>query len=118
MHAYYALGTAIPRASIARATILITKINPSSTSPAAHACRFQSSYGATAYLKIISGSDAVGWFQPTASLPEMIFRYAVAPYEDWNRQAWAAGLVLLGLILVINIVARAILARGIAVPRA
>jgi phosphate transport system permease protein len=59
-----------------------------------------------------------GWNQPTASLPEMIFRYAVAPYEDWNRQAWAAGLVLLGLILVINIVARAILARGISVPRA
>src|SRR6266436_4886553 len=59
-----------------------------------------------------------GWNQPTASLPEMIFRYAVAPYEDWNRQAWAAGLVLLGLILVINIIARAILARGIAVPRA
>jgi len=59
-----------------------------------------------------------GWTQPTASLPVMIFTYAVAPYEDWHRQAWAAGLVLLGLILVINIVARAILARGIAVPRA
>jgi phosphate transport system permease protein len=58
-----------------------------------------------------------GWNQPTASLPVMIFTYAVAPYEDWHRQAWAAGLVLLGLILVINIVARAILARGIAVPR-
>jgi phosphate transport system permease protein len=59
-----------------------------------------------------------GWNQPTASLPVMIFTYAVAPYEDWHRQAWAAGLVLLGLILVINIVARAILARGIAIPRA
>ena len=58
-----------------------------------------------------------GWDQPTASLPVMIFTYAIAPYEDWHRQAWAAGLVLLGLILVINIVARAILARGIAVPR-
>jgi phosphate transport system permease protein len=58
-----------------------------------------------------------GWNQPTSSLPVMIFTYAVAPYEDWHRQAWAAGLVLLGLILVINIVARAILARGIAVPR-
>jgi phosphate transport system permease protein len=57
------------------------------------------------------------WDQPTASLPVMIFTYAIAPYEDWHRQAWAAGLVLLGLILVINIVARAILARGIAVPR-
>src|SRR4051812_38671764 len=60
----YVLGTAMPRARIARATILITRINPSSTSPAAHACRCQSSYGAIAYLKIISGRDAVGWFQP------------------------------------------------------
>jgi phosphate transport system permease protein len=58
-----------------------------------------------------------GWNQPTAALPEMIFRYATSPYEDWQRQAWAAGLVLLGLILIINVLARTILARGIAVPR-
>ncbi len=58
-----------------------------------------------------------GWNQPTASLPAMIYTYALAPYDDWHRQAWAAGLVLLVLILVINIVARAILSRGIAVPR-
>jgi phosphate transport system permease protein len=58
-----------------------------------------------------------GWEQPTASLPVMIFTYAVSPYEDWHRQAWAAGLVLLGLILIINIVARTILSRGISVPR-
>ena len=57
------------------------------------------------------------WSQPTASLPVMIYTYAVSPYEDWHRQAWAAGLVLLGLVLIINIVARTILARGIAVPR-
>jgi phosphate transport system permease protein len=47
----------------------------------------------------------------------MIYSYAQAPYEDWHRQAWAAGLVLLVLILAINIIARAILARGAAVPR-
>jgi len=47
----------------------------------------------------------------------MIFTYAVSPYDDWHRQAWAAGLVLLALILIINIVARTILSRGIAVPR-
>ena len=58
-----------------------------------------------------------GWRQPTAALPEMIYRYAGSPYEDWHRQAWAAGLVLLGLILIINILARTILSRGIAVPR-
>jgi phosphate transport system permease protein len=58
-----------------------------------------------------------GWTQPTASLPTMIYAYALAPYDDWHRQAWAAGLVLLGLILVINIVARAVLSRGISVSR-
>lgn len=58
-----------------------------------------------------------GWNQPTASLPVVVYTYALSPYEDWHRQAWAAGLVLLGLILVVNIIARVILARGIAVPR-
>jgi phosphate transport system permease protein len=52
-----------------------------------------------------------GWDQPTASLPVMIFTYAIAPYEDWHRQAWAAGLVLLGLVLLANITARVVLAR-------
>jgi phosphate transport system permease protein len=52
-----------------------------------------------------------GWNQPTASLPVMIYTYAVAPYEDWHRQAWAAGLVLLGLVLFANITARVVLAR-------
>jgi phosphate transport system permease protein len=61
--------------------------------------------------------DSNWWGQPTATLPVMIFTYAVSPYEDWHRQAWAAGLVLLGLILIINILARTILSRGIAVPR-
>jgi phosphate transport system permease protein len=61
---------------------------------------------------------STGWNEPTASLPVMIYNYALSPFEDWHRQAWAAGLVLLTLILVINIVARAILSRGISVPRA
>jgi phosphate transport system permease protein len=53
-----------------------------------------------------------GWLQPTASLPVMIFTYAVSPYEDWHRQAWAAGLVLLGLVLGSNVLARMVLQRG------
>jgi phosphate transport system permease protein len=56
-----------------------------------------------------------GWGQPIASLPVMIYTYAVAPYDDWHRQAWAAGLVLLGLVLVSNLGARFILARSKAV---
>ena len=53
-----------------------------------------------------------GVSQPTASLPVMIFTYAISPYDDWHRQAWAAGLVLLALILIVNIFARTILSRG------
>ena len=59
-----------------------------------------------------------GLNEPTASLPVVIWNYAISAYDDWHRQAWAAGLVLLALILVINIVARAILSRGVSVPRA
>jgi phosphate transport system permease protein len=54
-----------------------------------------------------------GWNQPIASLPVMIYTYAIAPYDDWHRQAWAAGLVLLGLVLVANIGARFVVSRGI-----
>ena len=56
-----------------------------------------------------------GWGQPIASLPVMIYTYAVAPYDDWHRQAWAAGLVLLALVLLSNLGARFILARSKAV---
>ena len=59
-----------------------------------------------------------GWQQPTASLPVMIFTYAVSPYDDWHRQAWAAGLVLLGLVLGSNVLARLILRRGAGLRRA
>jgi phosphate transport system permease protein len=50
--------------------------------------------------------------QPTSTLPVMIYNYAVSPYDDWHRQAWAAGFVLLMLILTINVSARMILARS------
>jgi phosphate transport system permease protein len=58
-----------------------------------------------------------GWNQPTSSLPVVIYTYATGPYEDWHRQAWAAGLVLLGLVLVTNILVRAFLTRGTAYER-
>ena len=53
-----------------------------------------------------------GFDQPVATLPVMIYTHAISPYEDWHRQAWAAGLVLLGLVLIANISARVILSRG------
>jgi len=57
-----------------------------------------------------------GWNQPSATLPVMIFTYAIAPYEDWHRQAWAAGFVLLTVVLLVNIAARFTLSRGIHIP--
>ncbi len=55
-----------------------------------------------------------GWNQPIASLPVMIYTYAISPYDDWHRQAWAAGLVLLGFVLLANIGARMMVSRGVA----
>ncbi|MFZ0787977.1 MAG: phosphate ABC transporter permease PstA [Candidatus Acidiferrales bacterium] len=52
-----------------------------------------------------------GWGQPTASLPVMIYTYAIAPYDDWHRQAWAAGLVLLGMVLLANMGCRLVMNR-------
>jgi phosphate transport system permease protein len=60
---------------------------------------------------------AGGLRQPTAALPVMIYFRALSPYDDWHRQAWAAGLVLIALVLIANISARYVLARGISVPR-
>ncbi|HUJ49510.1 MAG TPA: phosphate ABC transporter permease PstA [Bryobacteraceae bacterium] len=55
--------------------------------------------------------------EPTASLPVMIYTHAISPYDDWHRQAWAAGLVLLVLVLIANIACRWVLSRGIATQR-
>lgn len=44
--------------------------------------------------------------QPIAALPLQIFNYAISPYDDWHRLAWAGALVLISLILVISVIAR------------
>ena len=47
-----------------------------------------------------------GVMGPMASLPLVIFNYAISPYEEWHRQAWAAGTILLLIVLAGNIIAR------------
>jgi len=49
---------------------------------------------------------SAGLGQPMASLPVQIYTYAISPYEDWHRQAWAGALVLCAGVLVVNITAR------------
>lgn len=45
---------------------------------------------------------------PIAAVPLQIFNYAISPYEDWHRQAWAGALVLLMFITFINVSVRVI----------
>ena len=40
---------------------------------------------------------------PIAALPLQIFNYAISPYEDWHRQAWAGALVLLLFVALVNV---------------
>lgn len=51
--------------------------------------------------------------QPIASLPVQIYTYAVSPFEDWHRQAWAAALVLVVMVLVLNVTARLVVRPGV-----
>jgi phosphate transport system permease protein len=44
--------------------------------------------------------------QPTAALPLQIYQYAISPYDDWHRQAWAAALVLVTIVFVLSALAR------------
>jgi phosphate transport system permease protein len=43
---------------------------------------------------------------PIAALPLQIFTYAIAPYDDWNAQAWAGAIVLLAFVFVVSLGAR------------
>jgi phosphate transport system permease protein len=44
--------------------------------------------------------------QPISSLTVQLFTYAISPYPDWHRQAWAGALVLVSLVLVCSLLAR------------
>jgi phosphate transport system permease protein len=44
--------------------------------------------------------------EPMAALPLQIFAYAISPYEDWHRQAWAGAFVLIFLVFIVNLIVR------------
>lgn len=76
--------------------------------------------GETAPLLFTSLSNqfwATSLNQPTASLPVLIYNYAISAYDDFHRQAWAAGLILLVLVLIANIASRWVLSRGVSAQR-
>ncbi len=51
--------------------------------------------------------------QPTAALPLQIFTYAISPYDDWHKQAWAGALILIILIVASISAVRFVASRGI-----
>jgi phosphate transport system permease protein len=53
--------------------------------------------------------------QPIAALPLQVFTYAISPYDDWHRQAWAGALVLVTGVFCVNVLVR-ILTRGRGAP--
>jgi phosphate transport system permease protein len=44
--------------------------------------------------------------QPMASLPAVIFQFAMSPYEDWHHLAWAGALLITATVLTLSIIAR------------
>jgi len=44
--------------------------------------------------------------QPMASLTVQVYTYAISPYDDWHRQAWAGATVLIGSVLIFSILSR------------
>jgi phosphate transport system permease protein len=49
--------------------------------------------------------------EPMATLPVQIYTYAISPFKDWQRQAWAGAFVLMVLILTMNLCARYVLTK-------
>ncbi len=49
--------------------------------------------------------------EPIAALPIQLFAYAISPFDDWHRQAWAGALVLIAIIFIINLAAGAFVAK-------
>jgi phosphate transport system permease protein len=49
--------------------------------------------------------------QPIASLTVQVYTYAISPYDDWHRQAWAGALVLVAFVFVFSVLARTVTRR-------
>jgi phosphate transport system permease protein len=49
--------------------------------------------------------------QPIASLPVQIYTYAISPYDDWHRQAWAGAFVLICVVFLFSVLARIVTSR-------
>jgi phosphate transport system permease protein len=51
--------------------------------------------------------------EPIAALPLQIYVYALSPYDEWHRLAWAGALVLIVLIVLAVSLVRFVTSRGV-----
>ncbi len=49
--------------------------------------------------------------QPISSLTVQVYTYAISPYDDWHRQAWAGALVLVAFVFIFSVLARVVTRR-------
>ena len=107
------LGLGIPRWKVILFIVLKSQQLPISTGVILAVSRVA---GETAPLLFTALSSRF-WFdgltKPIASLPVQIFNYAVSPFEDWQRQAWAGALVLVVFVLSINVLIRLLLGQAL-----
>jgi phosphate transport system permease protein len=71
--------------------------------------------GETAPLLFTALNNQFGSFNlnaPIASLPVVIFQFALSPYADWQKLAWTGALIITFTVLALSIVARALAASG------
>ena len=66
------------------------------------------SYGFNAIPVVDSDTSLT---EPIGSLTVQVFTYAISPYEDWHRQAWAGAFVLVSVVLILSIIARLVIRR-------
>ncbi len=100
------LGLGLPRWRVTLQVVLPTALPGIATALMLTVARIS---GETAPLLFTALSNRFwndGIDQPVASLPVQIYTYAVSPFDDWHRQAWAAALMLVAFILFLNITAR------------
>lgn len=53
-----------------------------------------------------------GLNEPIASLPVQIFSYAISPFDEWHRKAWAGALILVVFVFIMNLAMRWVFSRG------
>jgi len=108
-----ALGLGIPRW---RTTVSIVLRSATSGVITGVMLAFARVAGETAPLLFTAfGNQFWNWNpnQPTAALPLQIFTYAISPYDEWHRQAWAGALVLIILIVGTVAMVRLVASRGL-----